>query len=205
MGLFDGLIKDIKNAVNREVKTGVRNAGKDAVNSIANGIKYQDKTFTFEKIPTSLAELKALPEASLKDPFATAALTILALNVYAVNADTCIEMMRFLKGPGELFPREIQFLADRYREAKNAPKSYFDGATPANDYTPSVPYKLTFREGAHSKDSAGYFKAFITSGGADSDRYVILRNKPSTGEWFLHEYEGLLAGIKTAKSDDPWA
>ena len=190
MGLFDGLFKELKNTVGKE---------------ITNAVKYETKTFTFDRIPATLDELKALPEASLKDPFATAALTILALNAYATNADACIEMMRFLKGPGELFPREIQFLADRYREAKNAPKSYFAGAVPANDYTADQPFKLTFKEGAHSKDLAGYFKAFITSGGADNDRYVILRNKPSTGEWFLHEYEGLLAGIKTAKSDDPWA
>jgi hypothetical protein len=31
-----------------------------------------------------------------------------------------------------------------------------------------------------------------------------MRLKPSTGEWYLWEYEGLLAGIRIPAKDDPW-
>ena len=34
------------------------------------------QTFTFSALPTTLAQLQALPEAALKDPFQTAALTV---------------------------------------------------------------------------------------------------------------------------------
>lgn len=205
MGLLDSLFKDIKSSISKEIKSDIKSAGSDVAKNIQNSISYQTKTFKFDNIPQSLEALKALPEAALKDPFATAALSILALNMYTVNKDICIEMLRFLKGPGDISPRDIQFLADRFRDKNNAPVSYFSGATPENNYTPSMPYTIVLKEGAHSKDCEGYFKAFITSGGADNDRYLILRTKPSTGEWFLHEYEGLLAGVKVAKADNPWA
>ena len=46
---------------------------------------------------------------------------------------------------------------------------------------------------------------FIKSGGADSPRMIKLRNKPSTGEWFVWDYVGLLSGVKTPVSQNPWA
>ena len=41
-----------------------------------------NKTFTFSALPKNLAQLQALPEAVLADPFQTAALTVCALCVY---------------------------------------------------------------------------------------------------------------------------
>ena len=46
---------------------------------------------------------------------------------------------------------------------------------------------------------------YLKSGGADSERPVTLRHKPSTDEWFLWNHTGILAGIRTPKSADPWA
>lgn len=40
-----------------------------------------NKTFTFAALPESLAQMQALPEAALTDPFQTAALTVCALCV----------------------------------------------------------------------------------------------------------------------------
>ena len=42
----------------------------------------QPRTFTFGALPESLAQMQALPEAALSDPFQTAALTLCALCVY---------------------------------------------------------------------------------------------------------------------------
>ena len=36
-------------------------------------------------------------------------------------------------------------------------------------------------------------------------RPVKLRQKPSTGEWFLWEYSSPLSGIRIPASQDPWA
>ena len=50
----------------------------------------------------------------------------------------------------------------------------------------------------------GYRIMDLKSSGADTARTITLRNKPSTGEWFLWE-QTLLAMIREPKSKDPWA
>ena len=54
-----------------------------AVNAAAQSLGSKRETFTFAALPESLAEMQALPEASLDTPFKTAALTVLALCAYA--------------------------------------------------------------------------------------------------------------------------
>ncbi|MBQ8492200.1 MAG: hypothetical protein IJ536_06700, partial [Acidaminococcaceae bacterium] len=82
--------------------------------------------------------------------------------------------------------------------------SYFDGATPDNNYTPSMPYTVTVSETPYSYQNENYAQLWIRSGGADNPRPVTMRLKPSTGEWYLWEYAGLLAGIRIPAKDDPW-
>ena len=45
----------------------------------------------------------------------------------------------------------------------------------------------------------------LRCGGADSPRPMTVRQKASTGEWFLWDYKGLLSGIQTPAADDPWS
>lgn len=45
----------------------------------------QTVTFTFQALPESLAQMQALPEASLDTPFKTAALTVCALCAYGAD------------------------------------------------------------------------------------------------------------------------
>lgn len=166
------------------------------------------KTFTFDKLPMDLEELKALPMADLKDAHGVAALTILALNAYKNNADEAIKMLQYLKGPQELSAYDKTFIRDRFSDKKEYfMHSYFEGATPQNGYTPSMPYTLKIYENPYSRDQfdGGYLKVFVKSGGADSERPMTLRTKPSTGEWFIWENAGVLASIRTAACDDPWA
>ena len=82
-------------------------------------------------------------------------------------------------------------------------RSYFNGATPQNDYAPSEPYTVTVSENPYSRDNAGYLKLFIRSGGADSPRYVTLRNAKD-GKWYLWE-QFLLSDIRAPESTNPWA
>ena len=165
------------------------------------------KSFTFESIPTTLDELKALPGADLKDPFAVAALGVLALNMYPVDKDTCCAMLDFLMGPTQLSTYDKQFLKDRFADSDYVPRSYFEGATPANNYEPAEPFTIKVRENPYSRDniSEGYITLYLTSGGADSQRPISLRTKASTGEWFLNGVPSILAGIRKPASADPWA
>ncbi len=182
MGIFDNLKKTIQ----------------DAVNQPSN----ETQTFTFQALPESVSEMQALPEASLDSPFKTAALTVCALCAYAADTDIGISMMNFLKGPQPLSPYEMSFIKDRFMDGKHVPFSYFKGATPANSYTPDVPYVVSVSSNPYSYANEGYCKLFIHSGGADNDREVVLRKKGD--QWFLWE-QFLLVGIRTPAAKDPWA
>lgn len=106
----------------------------------ANVSGNQTVTFTFQALPESLAQMQALPEASLDTPFKTAALTVCALCAYGADKNIGLEMLNWLRGPRPLNGQEISFLNDRFRDGKSyIPFSYFVGASPENGYTPASP------------------------------------------------------------------
>ncbi len=178
--------------------------GADAIKAAAGTIGNQKETFTFNALPESLAEMQALPEASLDNPFKTAALTVCALCAYAADKDIGIEMLNWLRGPRPLGGQELSFLVDRFRDGKTyVPFSYFNGATPDNDYTPSEPFTITIESNPYSDANEGYKKLFIKSGGADNPREIVLRKK-GDGTWLLWD-QFLLVGIRESKSENPWA
>ena len=212
MGFFDNLKKNltnqVTNTVNHQTSQAISNGVKGAADAIKGAAKpKKTKTFTFDSLPSNVAELQALPQADLKDEFAVAALTVLALDVYGKDRAKGTEMLNFLKGPSPLSQKEISFLNDRFMDDQAyVPRSFFKGATPENDYAPSVPYTIDVMEQEYSRDQQGegYVVLWLQSGGADSPREVKLRNKPSTGQWFLWE-QMLLGGIRKPKSTDAWA
>ena len=161
------------------------------------------RTFRFDALPESLEQLQSLPEAERKDPFQTAALTVCALCVYAADRGIGTQMLNWLRGPRQLSNFDISFLNDRFREGHYVPFSYFAGAVPGNDYTPSRPYTLTIEAGPYADQNPGYKKLHIRSGGADHPREIVLRQK-GDGQWLLWD-QFLLVSIRTPKSADPWA
>lgn len=162
-------------------------------------------TFTFEKLPESLEEMKALPEITMDDPFKTAALTVCALCVYSKDREKGTEMLNFLRGPRPMSPTDIAFLNDRLMDGRDyVARSYFDGAKPENEYTPNVPYTVKVISNQYSKlENGNYMKLLINSGGADTPRSVTLR-KTGSGTWYLWE-QYLLSDIRIPKSQDAWA
>ena len=100
---------------------------------------------------------------------------------------------------------EKQFIRDRFMDGKDyLVKSYFKGATPSNNYTPDIPYVLELSDNVAPMAEENYKRLDIRSGGADSPRQITLRQKPSTGEWFLWD-QTILVGIRVPVSQDPWA
>ena len=101
----------------------------------------------------------------------------------------------------------FQFIRERLAGKTYKPFSYFEGATPANNYTPKQPYKITVKSNQYTftKDGSGHEWAsmMVTSGGADNPRNIKLRKKGSTGQWFLNEIQ-CLSDIRTPAADDPW-
>lgn len=188
MGIFDQLKNKTKNAV----ASAINNAGN------------KSETFTFAELPESVEQMKALPEASMDSPFKTAALSVCALCAFAASQDIGVQMLNFLRGPRPLNGQEISFIKDRFRGNREyIIFSYFAGATPENEYTPTQPYTVTVLSDAHSFDEDGYARLYITSGGADSPRPIKLRKK-GDGQWCLWE-QYLLTDIRAPKSADPWA
>lgn len=187
MSIFDKLKKRVSAAENPAAGTVDRNRA----------------TFTFAALPESLAQMQALPEASLDDPFKTAALSVCALCAYAADRDVGIEMLNWLRGPRPLSPFDISFLNDRFRYGHHVIFSYFAGATPENNYSPDQPFVLTFEVGPYADANPGYKKLHIRSGGADNAREIVLRQK-GDGQWYLWD-QFLLVSIRPPKSADPWA
>ena len=183
MGIFDKL----KNTAQQAVVSAVQSAGN------------KRETFTFSALPESLAEMQALPEASLDTPFQAAALTVLALCAYAADKNIGTEMLNWLRGPRPLNGMEISFLNDRFRDGKTyLPFTYFAGSTPENNYTPSEPYTIVVESNHVSAEEQGYMKLFIPCGGADDPRPIKLRQRGSDGKWFLWE-QYLLTGVRHPK------
>lgn len=191
MGFFDNIIK---------------NTAKDGINNVINNSFNSGSTVEVEvgAVPSNLEEFKA--KVNFKDSNNVVAFTILALCVYPHNKDFSIEMINYLKGPGELSGYDKQFLAERFAGKEYLALSYLNGTTPQNNYTPTEPYTVSVTKTSHSEDAIGegYLQLYVQSSGADSKRGIRLRNKPSTGEWFLWEYF-VLAGIREPIANDPWA
>lgn len=158
---------------------------------------------TFDKLPANLEELKAMPIASLSEPEYGAALFVAVMMHYTVNKEETFEMIDYLNGPYEVTEYQKQFIADRMADGAYVVRSFFKGTSPDNDYTPSMPYTIETERG-FDQETDGRMRILLTSSGADTKRFITMRHKPSTNQWFVED-QMILGMIRTPKSDDPWA
>lgn len=159
---------------------------------------------TFPGVPDDLSAFCSLPQAAMATPFDTAAMTVLALNMYPAHRDAALAALDFLRGPRPMSVLDKQFIADRFMDKKDyVPRSYFAGATPQNDYTPAQPLTIQISAGPYAYQNEGYAKLDLRSGGADSPRQVTLR-LAKDGKWYLWE-QFLLPDIRKPESSNPWA
>ena len=203
MSIFDSIKSAALSALKRESRKAVNKVVDDAVQNIGKGRNHTEK-FTFTALPANVEELKALPEAKLDTAFKTTALTMLALSRYEADPEATFAMLSFLKGPEEFSTSEKSFMKDRLNGKEYKVRSFFEGATPENDYTPNKPYVISVIENPYSFDNENWATLYVTSGGADNPRNIKLRKKPSTGEWFLNDIQ-CLGDIRLPKSEDKWA
>lgn len=203
MAFFDSIKNQMTSQLKREASKAVNSATQDVSQTIANG-RNRTESFSFASLPTSVAELQALPEASLDTAFKTTALCIAALCNWEKDANATWEMLDFLKGPETVNEREKQFIKDRLSGKQYKTLSFFKGATPDNGYTPTSPYTITVSENPYSFDEENWATLYVTSGGADAPRPIKLRRKPSTNEWFINDIQ-CLADIKIPTKQDAWA
>ena len=193
MGLFDMFASKAANQLGNAVKQGVSNA-----------VNNKKERIVFSSLPETYEQFIGLPQASLSTPFETAAMAVLAFCYYPKDRELCYKMIDFLRGPRPMNSSDKSFIADRFREKDYVPRSYFAGATPANDYQPQSPYTVEVRENQYTYSVDGIAKLFIPSGGADDPRPIQLR-KAKDGKWYLWEYSSILLGIRQPESSNPWA
>jgi len=177
-------------------------------------LKNKRVTVAFPALPQNAAELQAAPQAGLASPYGTAALAIAALCAYETDPRAVADMLNFLRGPRPLSPHDLQFMRDRLQGKGYKTFSYFEGSSPQNNYTPTRPYRVTVFDNPYSwvsedssQSSTGpvqYARLLMQSSGADSPRWITMRYKPSTNQWFLWEQQ-LLADIRVPAAADSWA
>ena len=92
----------------------------------------------WNELPNDLTAFTAAC-ADLSCPETTCALFLAALQLYLHDTNAGISAMNILRGPRPMTGYDIQFLRDRLRGKTYLPLSYFDGASPQNNYTPSRP------------------------------------------------------------------
>lgn len=161
---------------------------------------------TIAHIPTDLAEFTVLAGTLGRMPQGICALLLCAMKLFDKDKDEGVHAMNLLRGPRPMTPYDTQFLRDRLRGKSYLPLAYFAGATPQNGYAPSAPCVLEVLEDPRPQDvENGYLRFYLRTAGADAPRPVKLRQKASTGEWFLWEYSSILSGIRIPTQEDPWA
>ena len=202
MGLFDSIKNQAMNALKangNKAATELGNGLKSAIKNAGN----KTESVVFSEIPATFEDFVNLPQAQMKTPFDTAAMTVAAFCVYPYNKDLSIRMLNFLRGPRPISGVEASFIADRFRDKDYVPRSYFKGAVPENDYTPDIPYKITVSDNPYSYENKGYAKVFVKSGGADSPREIVLR-EAKDGKWYLWD-QFILSDVRKPESENPWA
>lgn len=165
--------------------------------------KYKSKEVSFDKLPKSLDDFTKLFSEKNQQPHYVAALTVAALCLWPEDKEEAIKVLNLLKGPEALSTYDIQFISERLYDKEYLPYSYFKGSAPENEYTANRPYTVEVNVVANSLDEKGYIKFYLLSSGADSMRPIILREKPSTGQWFLWQ-QMLLSQIRIPTSEDVW-
>ena len=160
------------------------------------------KTIEFSTLPTTLEQFTAMPQAEMQSPYDTAAMFVVALSLYLQNKEASIAMMNYLKGPMPLSANKLSLM--RTQMTDYLARSYFSGATPQNDYSPSQPYAVVISDNPHSYAEQGYAKLFVHCGGADSPRPVAMRLAKDS-RWYVTEHSSLLLGIRKPESANPWA
>ena len=191
MGLFDIFANKATNQIGNAINQGVQNVGN------------KTEKIVFSSLPESYEQFLSLPQAKMSTPFETAAMTILAFCYYPSNREMSLQMLDYLRGPRPLSGYDKQFIRDRFMDKDYVPRSYFEGATPNNDYQPQQPYTIIVSDNPNSYSNEGMARLYVKSGGADSPRQIDLR-KAKDGKWYLWE-QYVLSDIRQPESSNPWA
>ncbi len=161
-------------------------------------------TFVFSRLPVSVEDISTLSTENMQIPAFAAAMYVAAMCSYENDIDASFEMWDYLNGPEDISSYDESFIKDRLTDKIYKVYSYFEGSSPENDYIPTEPYTITITENLYTYADDGYARLLAQSSGADSERFITVRLKESTGEWFFWE-QALFADIRVPQSQDAWS
>ena len=212
MAILDTLLQKVTSLTQNAVTTGINkvssgiSSGVDSlVSSAKRKASVKKKSVKFDVLPQNVEEMKAMAAYDPKNEYAVAAFTVAALLRYTNAPEDGRAMLDELNGPENVSIIDLQRMDEKIVGNEYMLRSYFKGAEPANDYTPKEPYTVEIWEYSNGREIENYLYLYIPSGGADNPRQVQLRKKPSSGEWFIWSFQGLLMDIRIPVSADKWA
>ena len=147
------------------------------------------------------------------------ALYIMSLRTWKPENQTdCEEMIGYLCNK-QLSVYEKQRLAEQMKKSKqylNLGNAFLNGATPANDYTPSQPYSITLTQDSvvdedqiyipanPSIPSPDQYRAFIYCKASDSGKWIDVYKSSKDGNWYMYKWMYLITSIKAPASSNPF-
>lgn len=162
----------------------------------------------FNKFFSSKEELQIIDRTN---PYnVVAAFANIAVSYDINNDSNFIDMLQYLMGDNQpisnLMRQQIKDRMTQNNKYLFIGKSYFNGATPENDYTPTMPYSIDVSENDYSRQEEGFVRLFIKSGGADNPRPITVR-LAKDGNYYIwsDSFMGILSDIRVVESNNPWA
>ena len=162
----------------------------------------------YDKIYSSKDEIKDLKR---DNAFEVVGLVIHAISNYDPNnEEPFFDMLQVLMGEyqpiSNMMQQQIKDRMTQNNKYTYIGKSYFVGATPENDYTPNEVLQVEIKENPYTDQEEGYKRLFVKSGGADSDRPIVLR-LAKDGNYYVwsDSFMGILSDIRGLESSNPWA
>ena len=160
----------------------------------------------YDKVGVTKEELEKVDRTN---PYNVVGAFIQTISSYD-GSDTFYDLVQYLVGDYQplsaLMKQQIKDRMSQNDKSSYIGKSYFKGATPDNDYKPSVPVQLEVTENIYSDVEEGYKKLFVKSGGADNERGITVR-LAKDGNYYVwsDSFMGLLSDIRKPESTNPWA
>ena len=168
---------------------------------------------SFDRLPETPEELKAIDRSGENGKFLTFALLICAFKTWRKDdQNTCEAMMReLLNSPtvkdcynnfSKEFVKDRMLQNDKWEYIADA---YFDGAENTNGYIPSKPLTITIKEFPYLPQTSTMYgvnlsidKLVTEFKGADTSRSISVYQDPTDRKWYVwsDSYKGLLADIK---------
>ena len=179
-------------------------------------VQLSQKRYVFQRLPENAAELSQIDRSGPNGKLLMIPLLIAAFKTWTPqDPETCYEMMKLLLNSptaGSMAPftnytksfvRERMMQNSKWQYIADA---YFEGATPANHYTPNRPYAITVREYVYAPQTSTIYgrplsveKVVIEFAGADTERQLSVYQDPTNGQWYIFSdsYGGFLMDVKT--------